>query len=151
MTMKRYTVTSPLTLSAGIVVGLSLAQAEPRVHALDKVSFDEKSKTGTYRVVTPVQFKPGEQISVDEASINKALVVSLDGDADAASKVADKKRTAAADKQLAEMKAKAEALDALQPELQKLRATQAAFDQLPADVQAAAHKAAADAASKGGK
>lgn len=150
MTMKRFTVTAPLTLSAGIVVGLSLAQAEPRAHALEKISVDDKAKAGTYRVNSPVQFKPGEQISVDEGSINKALVVALDADADAAAgKLADKKRgaaDAAAGKQLAELKAKADELASLQPELAKLRATQAAFDQLPADVQAAAHKAAADAA-----
>lgn len=153
MTMKRFTVTAPLTLSAGIVVGLSLAQAAPRAHALEKLSVDEKAKAGTYRVLSTVQFKPGEQISVDEVSINKALVVALDVDGDTAAKLADKKRgsaDAAAGKQLAELKAKADELAALQPELQKLRAMQAAFDQLPADVQAAAHKAAADAAAKAG-
>lgn len=147
-TLKRYTTTSPLNLAAGLVVGLSFAQAETRAHALDEISRDSKAKTGVFRVRSPIQFKAGEVIAVEEGSINKALAAALEGEGDTQAKAADKKRSAAADKQLAELKAKAEALDALQPELQALRDVKAAFDQLPPDVQAVARQAAADAAAK---
>ena len=53
----RYVVTAPLTLPAGLVIGLDPRQAELRAHAL------EAAGRGLYRTLRPVDFKAGEALA----------------------------------------------------------------------------------------
>jgi hypothetical protein len=61
----RYVVTSPLTLPAGLVIGLDPKQAELRAHAL------EEAGKGQYRTLAPIDLKAGEVIRAD--ALPKAL------------------------------------------------------------------------------
>ena len=61
----RYVVTAPLTLPAGLVIGLDAKQAELRAHAL------EAAGKGLYRTVTPLDLKAGEVLHAE--ALPKAL------------------------------------------------------------------------------
>ena len=56
----KYTVTAPITLGAGLVVGLSDAQAGARAACLHKLG------TGRYEIRSPIQFKAGEVFHSDD-------------------------------------------------------------------------------------
>lgn len=62
----RYVVTSPLTLPAGLVIGLDPRRAELRAHALEEVG-----GKGTYRTLVPIDLKTGDVIHAE--ALPKAL------------------------------------------------------------------------------
>lgn len=64
--MDKYLVVAPLTLGAGVRLGLSKEQAAARSHAL------KAAGKGVYVTTAPVQFKAGEQIAVAD-ELPKAL------------------------------------------------------------------------------
>ena len=65
----RYVVTAPMTLPAGLVIGLDARSAELRAHAL------EAAGRGTYRTIAPLDLKAGEVIQAE--SLPKALWAKL--------------------------------------------------------------------------
>ena len=68
--MKKYTVLKVLGFAPGTVLGLTLAQAEVRSHALKTITAAVEGKPGVYEVVTRVEFKAGETVLTD-ADVNK--------------------------------------------------------------------------------
>lgn len=137
--MRKYTVIAVLTIQAGAVLGLTPKQAELRKHALKPVGKD------AYEVLSPIQFKVGEEIATD-AELNKALATSLESADTTKEKARASARDKAAAKDLAELQAKADQWDAIQPALAALQATAAAFALLP-EQDRVALRAQADAAA----
>ena len=75
----------------GAVLGLAKDQAQSRLHNLEKV------KQGVYRVIFPVQFKPGEVVKLDDPDkVIRAKLECLEPEKEAAALEA--KRAAAAEK-----------------------------------------------------
>lgn len=65
----RYVVTAPLTLPAGLVIGLDPAQAELRAQALEAMD------KGQFRTLKPIDLKVGECVSA--VALPKASWASL--------------------------------------------------------------------------
>lgn len=74
--MRHYTVTAPITLHAG-VIGLSEAQAAPRMRSLEK-----RSQGGCFDIIGPVQFCAGEIILLDHDHVQPVVHSLLDMDGD---------------------------------------------------------------------
>ncbi len=125
--MKKYTVLKVLGFAPGTTLGLSLAQAAVRSHALKTITPAKDEKPGVYETLAPVQFKVGETVYTD-AEVNKALADSLELEGATKAKAQDKAKAAAQAKELDALKEKAKAWDDVQPELERLRAATAQFD-----------------------
>lgn len=63
-----------LNVNSG-TIGLTAAQAKPRMHLLQAVEVDKRSGNGVYRILGPIQFKQGETFYYD-GQLNKAGVLS---------------------------------------------------------------------------
>lgn len=55
-------------VSAGAVVGLSAAQAAPRLHNIEPVKNGDAVVPDTFRAKAPLQFKTGEELAVSEVA-----------------------------------------------------------------------------------
>ena len=108
--MRKYTVLAALTIQAGFVLGLTKAQAAARNHALEPVQVDKKTGDGNFKVLSPVQFKAGEQIATD-AELNKVLATQLEPSETAAVKSKEAARAKAEAAALEELRAKAKSWD----------------------------------------
>lgn len=141
--MKKYTVLKVLGFAPGTVLGLTLAQAEVRSHALKTITPAKDDKPGVYEALAPVQFKVGETVYTD-AEVNKALADSLELEGSTKAKAQEKAKAAAQAKDLEALKEKAKSWDDVQPELERLRAATAQFDtkQLDQEIADARRKAA---------
>lgn len=152
--MKKYTVLKVLGFAPGTILGLSLAQATVRSHALKTITPAKDDKHGVYEALAPVQFKAGETVLTD-AEVNKALADSLELEGSTKAKAQDKAKAAAQAKDLAALNEKAKAWDDVQPELERLRAADAEvaelrrkaalYDALPEAVRAQAEQGAGGA------
>jgi hypothetical protein len=70
--MQNYEVTGNfITFGIGIEIRLSTSQADTRAHLL------KNKKKDIYEIISPVQFKKGEQIGVYPKSLSKALLENL--------------------------------------------------------------------------
>lgn len=70
--MQNYEVTGNfITFGIGIEIRLSTSQADTRAHLL------KNKKKDIYEIISPVQFKKGEQIGVYSKSLSKALLENL--------------------------------------------------------------------------
>lgn len=70
--MQNYEVTGNfVTFGIGIEIRLSAAQADARSHLV------KNKKKDIYEIISPVQFKKGEQIGIVSKSLSKALLDSL--------------------------------------------------------------------------
>jgi hypothetical protein len=70
--MQNYEVTGNfITFGIGIEIKLSTSQADTRAHLL------KNKKKDIYEIISPVQFKKGEQIGVYSKSLSKALLENL--------------------------------------------------------------------------
>jgi predicted DNA-binding antitoxin AbrB/MazE fold protein len=130
--MRKYTVIATLTIQAGAMVGLTKAQAAARGHALKPVDVDRKGD-GVFEVLSPVQFKAGEQIATD-TELNKQLAAQLESAEDTAAR---NKREAKSKEQaahFAEIEAKAKQWDDVQQELLALRKFVADIEALPKEL-----------------
>lgn len=150
--MRKYTVIAPLTLQAGVVVGLASGQAQARSHVLKTIrAADKKTGMGEYQLTESTQFKLGEVIWTD-AAISKQLANALESPDETAAR----ERAAATQKadaeSLAQLRDKAAKWDAVQEELTASREFIAAIEQLPKDlleqVKAALEKKSAATPSK---
>lgn len=68
--MRSYTVITALGFGPGTILGLTVAQAEPRSHALKAMG------DGRYEVTSRVEFKAGEVVATD-AELSKAMATAL--------------------------------------------------------------------------
>lgn len=126
--MKTHVITDVATFQPGTILGLSEAQAAPRVHALKKLG------AGRYETTATVQFKVGETIGVD-GDLPKHLASAVIDEKEAA-------RRAKADK-AKETKAAADLRKQIQGEVYaELLAL------LPEALRAQVEKVVADAAAK---
>jgi ATPase subunit of ABC transporter with duplicated ATPase domains len=157
--MRKYTATAVVSIAAGALLGLTGKQASARAHQLKPVEVDKKTGDGTYQVLSPTQFKIGEQFTTD-LELNKAMAAVLEPVEVTREKERDKAKAAAATKDLAAARARIKELEdaleaaraefdtkALDAEIEQLRAKAALYESLPEDVRVAAEKAAADAAA----
>lgn len=135
--MRKYTVLAVFGVNPGTVLGLNAEQAARRRHALKPLEVDKKTGSGTFEVLSRVEFKIGEQIATD-MELTKHLASQLEPVEDTAAKAREKARAAAAAKDLAEMKEKAARWDEFQERIEDAQRKCAAFDSLPDDVRAAA-------------
>ena len=138
--MKKFTVLAVLGIAPGTVLGLTKAQAAPRMHALKQVGKD------AYEVKSRIEFKVGEVIATD-AELNKALASQLETEETTRSKAKSKDKDEHDAKALAELKDKGKRWDEIQGELEGLRTATALFNGLPDAVRADA-VARAEAALK---
>ena len=101
--MRRYQVTAPITLYAG-VIGLSSTQAVPRMRSLQ-----ERSQGDGFDITGTVQFCAGEVILLDPAQIQAVVhsLLELDVDPEKASAVVEKVEKKAVEQQKAKARKKA--------------------------------------------
>lgn len=91
--MKNYTTTQLVSLAAGSLLRLSVAQAVARRHALEpfKVPGEKEPQVVVVKAVAAVQFKAGETFGY-EGELPKALADFVEDPKDAAAREADAQR-----------------------------------------------------------
>lgn len=135
--MRKYTVTAVAGFAAGAVLGLSDRQAAPRAHALKPLKVDKKAGFGLYETTSRVEFKVGEVIATD-MELSKHMLTLLEPVEDTAARERAAAASAAAAKDLAQVREKAARWDEFQAQIDEAQAKCAAFDSLPEDVRTAA-------------
>jgi cbb3-type cytochrome oxidase cytochrome c subunit len=128
--MQKYTALAVVSIAAGALVGLTASQARRRAHLLKPVDVDAKTGDGTFELLSPAQFKVGEQFSTN-LELNKALAQALESAEETAQKAKAKAKGEASAKDIAALRDKAKAWDDVQEELIALRSFLAEIDALP--------------------
>jgi hypothetical protein len=133
--MRKYTALAVLSIQAGAILGLTKAQAVARSHALKPLQVNTKTGDGTFEVMSPVQFKVGEQFATS-AELNKALAESVEPEEVTQQKAKSAGREKAEAAALDAVKAKAKQWDEVQEELAALREFLQEIEALPTELNA---------------